>query len=420
MLGLPTPEHQQTGFGELVAARPPEERGEFALPDFVSHFCKQPPPPEAPLQIADRAWSHAGDVMGPPQLFEGRFLAQGPLAPPRGWAQRARTRRVVPRISKAEALRFFEEIGLRPGESLSHEELTWHLRRQPALAARLGQKRVRADELAAFFADMGLDDPHAAVERPAEAAGVPMKEAFRVYQALCAGLPPGAELTHGAIMRGLEMSSELAGALGLLGAVRRPRREERSQAVYRAVFGSDDAPSDAREISMRGFVRAFSGADIAQMGLAVPYEPPARPPLLQLKEAFRLFELLFQGEDPLPFSELVARLRRLDHISDALGLSDRLRRVGGARELYQMMHAEIDDAADRPVDLTLFLRFFAGRDAAAMGLGQQLSETAAASIERPLVPLKTAFSAWRQLEHAAEGATVPAFRPAPCPRPRAT
>ena len=97
----------------------------------------------------------------------------------------------------------------------------------------------------------------------------------------------------------------------------------------------------------------------------------------------------------------------------------RLRRVGGARELYQMMHAEIDDAEDRPVDLTLFLRFFAGSDAAAMGLGQQLSETAAASIERPLVPLKTAFSAWQQLEHAAEGATVPALRPAPCQRPRA-
>lgn len=41
------------------------------------------------------------------------------------------SRKLVPKITKLEALRFFEEIGLRKGESISHEELTWHLRRQP-------------------------------------------------------------------------------------------------------------------------------------------------------------------------------------------------------------------------------------------------------------------------------------------------
>jgi len=35
-----------------------------------------------------------------------------------------------------------------------------------ALAARLGQKRVRSQELAAFFSDMGLSDPYAVEEVP--------------------------------------------------------------------------------------------------------------------------------------------------------------------------------------------------------------------------------------------------------------
>ncbi|KAJ1481998.1 hypothetical protein T484DRAFT_1805563, partial [Baffinella frigidus] len=277
MLGLPTPEHQESGYQRLVAHREIEVRHEFDLEDWVAYFCKQPPAATPALQIQDRRWTHSEDVMGAPSLYEGRMLADGPLAVPRGWAQRMTSRKLVPKITKLEALRFFEEIGLRKGESISHEELTWHLRRQPALAARLGQKRIHAEELAAFFSDMGLSDPYAIEEMVEAPPSVSMKEAFRVYQALCASLPPGGQLTHLAVMKGLEMSTELASTLNLLGALKRPRREERSRRVFEALFGVESEPHDERKISMREFVLAFSRADLGSMGLAIPYQPHQRP-----------------------------------------------------------------------------------------------------------------------------------------------
>ena len=33
-------------------------------------------------------------------------------------------------------------------------------------------------------------------------------------------------------------------------------------------------------------------ADLGTMGLAIPYQPPQRPPLIPLKEAFRLYDLI--------------------------------------------------------------------------------------------------------------------------------
>ena len=36
-------------------------------------------------------------------------------------------------------------------------------------------------------------------------------------------------------------------------------------------------------------------ADLGTMGLAIPYQPPQRPPLIPLKEAFRLYHLIVRN-----------------------------------------------------------------------------------------------------------------------------
>jgi hypothetical protein len=36
-------------------------------------------------------------------------------------------------------------------------------------------------------------------------------------------------------------------------------------------------------------------ADLGTMGLAMPYQPPQRPPLIPLKEAFRLYHLIVRN-----------------------------------------------------------------------------------------------------------------------------
>jgi hypothetical protein len=93
----------------------------------------------------------AGDLTRSLQRITFPALQTGPSQAVRRWNQRLRARTIIPKMTKEEATRIFDELGVSKNGSLTHSELVWLLRRSPHLEEKLGSKQIKPEELAAFF-----------------------------------------------------------------------------------------------------------------------------------------------------------------------------------------------------------------------------------------------------------------------------
>jgi hypothetical protein len=104
------------------------------------------------LQATDSNSSlRTGALTGFLQTISFLSLPKGPSPAVRRWNQRLRSRSVIPKMTKEEALSIFKELGISKNESMTQREFVWLLRRSPHLEEKLGSKQMKPEELAAFF-----------------------------------------------------------------------------------------------------------------------------------------------------------------------------------------------------------------------------------------------------------------------------
>lgn len=61
-------------------------------------------------------------------------------------------------MTKEEAFAIFNELGLGNKDSITQKDFVWLLRRSPHLEDKLGRKKIKAEELAAFFSNAFFSD----------------------------------------------------------------------------------------------------------------------------------------------------------------------------------------------------------------------------------------------------------------------
>ena len=167
LLGLPTIDLQKVASRHIYDLRygstendpaGVDEAKKMDLEEFVSFFGLQKRENRPPASIENSKWTVSSNVMKPPALCDSRLCANGPAPPKRRWNERVTSRSILPVMTREEALAIFKELGLGNKDSITQKDFVWLLRRSPHLEDKLGRKKIKAEELAAFFSNAFFPD----------------------------------------------------------------------------------------------------------------------------------------------------------------------------------------------------------------------------------------------------------------------
>jgi WD40 repeat protein len=290
LLGLPTIDLQKSASRHIYELRYGDEgldstgiddSKKMDMEEFVSFFGLKKKETVRLESIENSKWTVSSHVMKTPSICDARLSIKG-RPPMRRWNQRLNATSTLPVMTKEEALNIFNELGLSNNESMTMADFVWHLQKNRILEDKLGGKRIKPEELAAFFSnmmscllvhtfttchifacadkrrvwagDVGIWNP--LVEKEAQKHAVPIRIAFQVFQTI--DQKSQGFLTMSSLVDGLKRFPAMADSLGLLSRV---MRHDALPQIYTYMYKSRDVIA-SRKIDIVEFVKIFSNCDL--------------------------------------------------------------------------------------------------------------------------------------------------------------
>jgi hypothetical protein len=290
LLGLPTIDLQKSASRHIYELRYGDEgldstgiddSKKMDMEEFISFFGLKKKETVRLESIENSKWTVSSHVMKTPSICDARLSIKG-RPPMRRWNQRLNATSTLPVMTKEEALNIFNELGLSNNESMTMADFVWHLQRNRILEDKLGGKRIKPEELAAFFSnmmscllvhtfttchifacadkrrvwagDVGIWNP--LVEKEAQKHAVPIRIAFQVFQTI--DQKSQGFLTMSSLVDGLKRFPAMADSLGLLSRV---MRHDALPQIYTYMYKSRDVIA-SRKIDIVEFVKIFSNCDL--------------------------------------------------------------------------------------------------------------------------------------------------------------
>ena len=398
LLGIPTLDYQKTASRHIYELRYGDEdldssgiddSKKMEMQEFVSFFGKKEEFKKAPECIENSKWTVSDNAMKTPSLCDAKLFVKGLAPAKRRWNQKVTPSSVLPVMTREEAMDIFKELGLSKNDAMTHAEFAWLLRKNPKLEEKLGRKRLKPHELAAFYSDVGMLDPF--VETETKKQMVPIGIAFQAFQTI--DEEGAGSITIGSFVTGLKRYPAIADSLGLLG---RSMRTDALQQIYEYVYGSKNVLA-SRKIELTDFVQIFSQCDLGQMGLSVPYKPPIRPKMVPMTEPFRVFEQYFsRKEHSVSHAQFLEGLKKYPDAADSLGLQSWMKQSNASLLIFQLLFGVEDYDEQKQITIGDLLRTFSGVEISDLGLG--FSYEGDPLPARPdFVSLRTAIDAFHQV-----------------------
>lgn len=194
--------------------------------------------------------------MKPPSLCDATLSIKGSKPPTRRWNHKITSHSVLPVMSKQEALEIFNELGLGENDSITQAEFVKLLQRSPYLQDKLGRKKIKAEELAAFFSDIGIWNPY--LEKTVKKPTVPIGVVFQAFQKL--DEEGQGWIMIGSFVTGLKQYPGIADSLGLLS---RSMRSDALSQIYEYIYRTKPVIA-SRKMDLAEFVYVFSNLNLGK------------------------------------------------------------------------------------------------------------------------------------------------------------
>jgi WD40 repeat protein len=265
LLGVPTIDLQKVASRHIYERRYGDEgldssgidaSKKMDMEEFVSFFGKIQRQTKPLESIENANWTISTNAMKPPSLCDAILSIKGSKPPTRRWNHKITSHSVLPVMSKQEALEIFNELGLGENDSITQAEFVKLLQRSQYLEDKLGRKKIKAEELAAFFSDIGIWNPY--LEKTVKKPTVPIGVAFQAFQKL--DEEGQGWIMIGSFVTGLKQYPGIADSLGLLS---RSMRTDALSQIYEYIYRTKPAIA-SRKIDLAEFVYVFSNCSLGE------------------------------------------------------------------------------------------------------------------------------------------------------------
>lgn len=263
LLGVPTIDLQKVASRHIYERRYGDEgldssgidaSKKMDMEEFVSFFGKIQKQIKPLESIENATWTISTNAMKTPSLCDAILSIKGCKPPTRRWNHKITSHSVLPVLEKQEALDIFNELGLGKNDSITQADFVKLLQRSPHLEEKLGRKKIKAEELAAFFSDIGIWNPY--VEKAVKKQTVPIGVAFQAFQSL--DEEGQGWLMIGSFVTGLKQYPAIADSLGLLS---RSMRHDALAQIYEYIYRTKPVIA-SRKIDLAEFIQVFSNFDL--------------------------------------------------------------------------------------------------------------------------------------------------------------
>jgi Ca2+-binding EF-hand superfamily protein len=265
LLGVPTIDLQKVASRHIYERRYGDEgldssgidaSKKMDMEEFVSFFGKIQKQTKPLESIENANWTISTNAMKPPSLCDATLSIKGSKPPTRRWNHKITSHSVLPVMSKQEALEIFNELGLGENDSITQAEFVKLLQRSPYLEDKLGRKKIKAEELAAFFSDIGIWNPY--VKKTVKKPTVPIGVAFQAFQKL--DEEGQGWIMIGSFVTGLKQYPGISDSLGLLS---RSMRTDALSQIYEYIYRTKPVIA-SRKIDLAEFVYVFSNCNLGK------------------------------------------------------------------------------------------------------------------------------------------------------------